>query len=184
MNGFLAGLVAITATCYWVNPTGAFFIGIIGAGAAIIGLEVLEYLRIDDPIGAVPVHMFAGIAGTISLGFFGAGRYGLPTATGVDTTSTVTGLFYGGGTHLLWVQTYGVASVAAAVFVVSMVLMYAVKATGTLRVSEAGEREGLDLHEHGASGYPEFVVNRGLAGYSDLSAPVFVPAATSTGAKR
>lgn len=184
VNGFLAGLVAITATCYWVNPTGAFFIGIIGAGAAIIGLEVLEYLRIDDPIGAVPVHMFAGIAGTISLGFFGAGRYGLPTATGVDTTSTVTGLFYGGGTHLLWVQTYGVASVAAAVFVVSMVLMYAVKATGTLRVSEAGEREGLDLHEHGASGYPEFVVNRGLAGYSDLSAPVFVPAATSTGAKR
>jgi len=184
VNGFLAGLVAITATCYWVNPTGAFFIGIIGAGAAIIGLEVLEYLRIDDPIGAVPVHMFAGIAGTISLGFFGAGRFGAPTATGADTTSTVTGLFYGGGTHLLWVQTYGVASVAAATFAVAMVLMYAVKLTGTLRISEAGEREGMDLHEHGAAAYPEFVVNRGLAGFSDLSVPAFVPASAPTGAKR
>ena len=184
VNGFLAGLVAITATCYWVNPTGAFFIGIIGAGAAIIGLEVLEYLRIDDPIGAVPVHMFAGIAGTISLGFFGAGRFGAPTATGADTTSTVTGLLYGGGTHLLWVQTYGVASVAAATFAVAMVLMYAVKLTGTLRISEAGEREGMDLHEHGAAAYPEFVVNRGLAGFSDLSVPAFVPASAPTGAKR
>ena len=186
VNGFLAGLVAITCPCYWVNPTGAFFIGIIGAGAAIIGLEVLEYLRIDDPIGAVPVHMFAGMAGTISLGLFGAGRFGLPTATGVDTTSTVEGLFYGGGAHLLWVQTYGTFSVMAATFVVAMVLMYAVKLTGTLRISETGEREGLDVHEHGASAYPEFVVNRGLGGYSDLPAATFAPVATATptGAKR
>ncbi len=66
---------------------GAFFIGIIGAGAVIVGLEVLEYLRIDDPIGAVPVHMFAGIAGTISLGLFAAATYGVPTATGADATS-------------------------------------------------------------------------------------------------
>ncbi len=178
VNGFLAGLVAITAPCYWVNPTGAFFIGIIGASAAIIGLEVLEFMRIDDPIGAVPVHMFAGIAGTISLGLFGAGRFGLPTSVGADvatplvgsSSSTVDGLFYGGGTHLLWVQTYGTLTVAASVLAISLVLMYAVKLTGTLRVSDAGEREGLDLHEHGAAAYPEFVVNRGLGGYS-----TFVP---------
>ncbi len=163
-NGFLAGLVAITAPCYWVNPTGAFFIGIIGATAMIIGLEVLEYLRIDDPIGAVPVHMFAGMAGTMSLGLFAAGRFGLPTPTGADVSAPVEGLFYGGGTHLLWVQTYGAVSVAVAVFAVSMVLMYAVKATRTLRISEEGEREGLDIHEHGASAYPEFVVNRGMLG--------------------
>ena len=189
VNGFLAGLVAITCPCYWVNPTGAFFIGIIGAGAAIIGLEVLEYLRIDDPIGAVPVHMFAGIAGTISLGLFGAARFGAPTATGADVTATVDGLFYGGGTHLLWVQTYGTLSVAAAVFAVSLALMYAVKLTGTLRISEAGERAGLDVHEHGASGYPEFVVNRGLSGYGALemapvvAVPVYQPAASPTPAK-
>ena len=171
-NGFLAGLVAITAPCYWVNPTGAFFIGMIGAGAMIIGLEVLEFFRIDDPIGAVPVHMFAGIAGTLSLGLFGAGRFGLPTSLGADattplfggTTPTVDGLFYGGGTHLLWVQAYGVASVAAAVFAVSIVMMYALRIVGVLRISEAGEREGLDVHEHGASAYPEFVLNRGMGG--------------------
>lgn len=174
VNGFLAGLVAITAPCYWVNPTGAFFIGIIGASAAIIGLEVLEYLRIDDPIGAVPVHMFAGIAGTISLGLFGAGRFGAATATGADVTTTVDGLFYGGGTHLLWVQTYGVLSVAAAVLAVSLALMYAVKLTGTLRVSAEGEREGLDLHEHGAAAYPEFVVNRGMPAFA-APVPTFTP---------
>ncbi len=160
-SGFLAGLVAITCPCYWVDPVGAFFIGIIGAAAAIIGLEVLEYLRIDDPIGAVPVHMFAGIAGTVSLGLFAAGRYGAPTATGADVSSVVTGLFYGGGLHQFWKQAYGTLSVASAVFVAAMVLMYAVKLTRTLRISEEGEQEGLDIHEHGAPAYPEFVVNRG-----------------------
>src|SRR6187399_2687476 len=63
VNGFLGGLVAVTAPCYWVDPIGAFFIGIGGAVAVIVGTEVLEYLRIDDPIGAVPVHMFGGIWG-------------------------------------------------------------------------------------------------------------------------
>ena len=57
VNGFLAGLVAITCPCYWVSPTGAFFIGIGGALVVVLAIDVLEYLRIDDPIGAVPVHM-------------------------------------------------------------------------------------------------------------------------------
>jgi ammonium transporter, Amt family len=156
-NGFLAGLVAITCPCYWVDPIGAFFVGIIGAVAMVAGTELLEWLRIDDPIGAVPVHMFAGMAGTMSLGLFAAGKYGAPTATGVDLSSVVTGLFYGGGVDQLWIQFYGTVTVALAVFVVSMVLMYAVKATGTLRVSQAGELEGLDIHEHGVAAYPEFV---------------------------
>jgi Amt family ammonium transporter len=185
VNGFLAGLVAITCPCYWVDPVGAFFIGIIGAVAMMIGLEVLEYMRIDDPIGAVPVHMFAGIAGTISLGLFAAAKYGASTPTGASTSSTVDGLFYGGGAHLLWTQTYGTLSVAATVFAVAIALMYAVKATGTLRVSEAGERQGLDIHEHGAPAYPEFVVNRGGSVIYGEPAPAFAPApspapATST----
>jgi Amt family ammonium transporter len=167
-NGFLAGLVAITAPCYWVNPTGAFFIGIGGAVVMVIGLETLEHLRIDDPIGAVPVHFFAGVWGTLSLGLFGAGRFGLPTATGADATSTVTGLFYGGGAHLLWVQTYGVAAIGFTTLAAGIVLMYAVKLTGTLRVSAEGERQGLDIHEHGASAYPEFVLNRGLGGIAGM----------------
>ena len=116
-------------------------------------------MRIDDPIGAVPVHMAAGMAGTISLGLFAAGTYGAPTATGFDTSSVVTGLFYGGGFGTLWTQAFGTVVVALAVFVVSMALMYAVKATGALRVSKAGELEGLDIHEHGAPAYPEFVTS-------------------------
>ena len=173
VNGFLAGLVAITCPCYWVEPLGAFFIGIIGTIALVIGLDLLEHLRIDDPIGAVPVHMFGGIAGTLCLGLFASGKYGLPTPTGADVSAPVVGLFYGGGIDLLWTQFYGVASVAITVFVVSIVLMYAVKATGTLRVSPAGETEGLDLHEHGTGAYPEFVVTRGMGIMSSMaSSPV------------
>ena len=123
-NGFLAGLVAITCPCYWVDPIGAFFIGIIGAVAMVYATDILEWLRIDDPIGAVPVHMAAGMAGTISLGLFAAGVYGAPTATGADTSSVVTGLFYGGGVSQLWIQAYGTVAVALSVFVVSMALMY------------------------------------------------------------
>ena len=125
--------------------------------------ELLEYVRIDDPIGAVPVHMAAGMLGTMSLGLFAAGKYGASTPTGADTSSVVTGLFYGGGFDQLWIQFYGTVVVALAVFAVSMILMYAVKATGTLRVSKEGELEGLDLHEHGAPAYPEFVTVRGQA---------------------
>jgi ammonium transporter, Amt family len=158
VNGFLAGLVAITCPCYWVDPEGAFLLGI-GAGIVVVlGIDLLEYLRIDDPIGAVPVHAFAGIWGTLSLGLFAAGKYGAPTPLGADTSTVVTGLFYGGGLGVLKAQAIGSFSVCVATFIVSMVLMYAVKATGTLRVSTEGEIEGLDIHEHGFPAYPEYVV--------------------------
>jgi Amt family ammonium transporter len=140
-----------------VDPIGAFFIGIGGAVVMVLATDLLEWLRIDDPIGAVPVHMGAGMFGTFSLGLFAAGKYGAPTPTGADTSALVTGLFYGGGVEQLWIQFYGTSIVALSVLVVSMALMYAVKATGTLRVSREGELEGLDIHEHGAPAYPEFV---------------------------
>jgi ammonium transporter, Amt family len=158
-NGFLAGLVAITCPCYWVSPTGAFFIGIVAAFVVVYGIDLLEYVRVDDPIGAVPVHMMCGIWGTLSLGLFATGQYGLPTPTGVDTTSVVKGLFYGGGMQQLTSQAIGSGAVTVATLVVAFALMYAVKATGTLRVSHEGEIEGLDLHEHGMLAYPEFVVH-------------------------
>jgi Amt family ammonium transporter len=158
VNGFLAGLVAITCPCYWVDPEGAFLLGI-GAGFVVVwGIDLLEYLRIDDPIGAVPVHAFAGIWGTLSLGLFAAGKYGAPTPLGADTSTVVTGLFYGGGLGTLKAQAIGSFSICIATFAASMVLMYLVKATGTLRISTEGEIEGLDLHEHGFPAYPEYVV--------------------------
>ena len=158
VNGFLAGLVAITCPCYWVNPAGAFVLGIVAGILVILGLDLLEYFRIDDPIGAVPVHMICGIWGTLSLGLFAAGQYGAPTALGADNSAPLAGLFYHGGTTLLMNQFIGSAAVTIATLVVSFILMYAVKATGTLRVSREGEMEGLDRHEHGMPAYPEFVI--------------------------
>ena len=178
-NGFLAGLVAITCPCYWVSPTGAFFIGIVAGFVVIWATDALEYMRIDDPIGAVPVHLVCGIWGTLSLGLFATGAYGLPTPTGADTSTVVKGSVLR--------RRHDAADLAAhwqrrddvATLVVAFVLMYAVKATGTLRVSREGELEGLDIHEHGMFAYPEYVIHgyepgpasacRGTHGYRDGS---------------
>jgi ammonium transporter, Amt family len=166
VNGFLGGLVAITCPCYWVDPIGAFFIGIVAAFAVVWGLDALEYLRIDDPIGAVPVHMVAGIWGTLSLGLFASGAYGAPTATGADTSSVVRGLFYGGGFSQLGLQALGSLATVVATFAVAAALMYGLRVRGLLRVSQKGEIEGLDLHEHGAVAYPEYALAAASAGYT------------------
>jgi Amt family ammonium transporter len=183
VNGFLGGLVAITCPCYWVSPTGAFFIGIGAAFAVVWGIDALEYLRIDDPIGAVPVHMVAGVWGTLSLGLFATGEFGIPTPNGADTSTVVSGLFYGGGVSQLITQTIGSFSTLVATLGISLVLMYAVKATGTLRVSKEGELEGLDLHEHGASAYPEYALIGAMGasgGHADAApAPTFAPSASA-----
>ena len=76
VNGFLAGLVAITCPCYWVSPTGAIILGGLPAWSWWSASKCLEWLRIDDPIGAVPVHGICGIWGTLSLGLFACGKYG------------------------------------------------------------------------------------------------------------
>jgi Amt family ammonium transporter len=159
INGFLAGLVAITCPCYWVSPFGAVVLGAVAGIVAVLAVDLMEFLRIDDPVGAFAVHGAAGIWGTISLGLFATGQYGAPTTTGADNTaaSVVTGLFYGGGTSQLVAQIIGNVAIGGAAFVAGMVLMYAVNLTGTLRVSKEGELEGLDRHEHGGVAYPELV---------------------------
>src|SRR5579862_4483130 len=167
-NGFLAGLVAITCPCYWVSPTGAVLLGGIAGVLVILGVDLLEYLRIDDPIGAVPVHGFCGIWGTLSLGLFASGQYGATGPTGPDNSAPLAGFFYHGGFTLLKAQFIGSAIITTATFGVAMVLMYVVNLTGTLRVSEEGELYGLDLHEHGISAYPEYVI-------SSLAAPAGMP---------
>jgi len=121
----------------------------------ILATDLLEYLRIDDPCGAWPVHGACGIWGTLSLGLFATGEFGAPTPTGADTSTVVKGLFYGGGTDQLVAQIIGNTAIGLGVFIASMILMYAVKATGTLRVSKQIEEEGLDFHEHGGVAYPE-----------------------------
>jgi Amt family ammonium transporter len=159
VNGFLAGLVAITCPCYWVTPTGSILIGAIAGVIVVAAIEALEWLRIDDPIGAVPVHGINGIWGTLSLGLFASGQFGLTGVTGPDNSAPLKGLFYGGGMQVLIAQAIGSAIITLATFSVAMVLMYAVNALGILRVSKEGEMYGLDLHEHGISAYPEYVIS-------------------------
>ncbi|MEY2580946.1 MAG: ammonium transporter, Amt family [Ilumatobacteraceae bacterium] len=142
INGFLGGLVAITCPCYWVNAFGAVVIGLVGGIVVVFGIDFIEWLRIDDPIGAVAVHGIAGIWGTWSVGLFATGQW-----------NDVKGLFWGGGTKQLFAQIWGNAVVGGTAFGVAYLMFRAVKLTGTLRVSEEGELEGIDIHEHGSPAY-------------------------------
>jgi Amt family ammonium transporter len=172
-NGFLAGLVAITCPCYWVSPTGSVILGGVAGVIVLLGVELLEYLRIDDPIGAVPVHGLCGIWGTLSLGLFASGQFSSIGSDKIspDTTAVLTGVFYGGGWKLLTAQAIGSACVTLATLTVSFAVMYAVHLTGTLRLSREEEIYGMDLSEHGISAYPEYVI-------SSLHAPSGMPAHT------
>jgi Amt family ammonium transporter len=125
----------------------------------VICVEVLEWLRIDDPIGAVPVHGFCGIWGTLSLGLFACGQYGSTGPFAADNSAPLKGLFYGGGFTVLIAQAIGSAIITVSTLGVALVVMYAVNAVKLLRVSAEGETYGLDLHEHGISAYPEYLIS-------------------------
>src|SRR5882724_5226105 len=159
VNGFLAGLVAITCPCYWVSPTGAILVGGVAGVIVVMGVELLERLRIDDPIGAVPVHGICGIWGTLSLGLFACGKYGATGPVAPDNSAPLTGLFYGGGMTVLIAQAIGSAIITVATFGSAMLVMWVVNAMGLLRISAEGELHGMDLHEHGISAYPEYVIS-------------------------
>jgi Amt family ammonium transporter len=132
----------------------------------IVAMDVLEYFRIDDPVGAWPVHGACGIWGTLSLGFFANGEYsaagsspfGVPSIV-AKSPDALTGLFYGGGMKVLEAQFIGSLIVCTATFVSAMAMFAALNAVGLLRVSKAGEQQGLDIDQHGISAYPEYVVS-------------------------
>jgi Amt family ammonium transporter len=153
LNGLLGGLVAITAPCYWVSPGGALLIGAIAGIVVPLGVDFMEHIRVDDPIGAVVVHGFCGIWGTLSVGLFAAGTFGIPSPDGVDTSTVVKGLFYGGGIDQLKAQFIGSLTCVVVISAVAWLLFKAVEATGTLRVERDGELEGLDIFEHGSPAY-------------------------------
>jgi len=177
-NGFLAGLVAITAPCYWVSPFGSVVIGAIAGIIVILGADLLEHLRIDDPIGAVPVHMMNGIWGTLALGLFASGEFSAIGSDRLspDTSTLLTGLFYGGGMKVFVAQFIGSFIVTVATFAVAYAVMKAVDAFGLLRISKEGELDGMDIHEHGISAYPEYVI-------SALAAPAGAPVEIRKGGK-
>ena len=159
LNASLAGLVAITAPCDVTDAFGAIVIGTVAGLLVVFGVWLLDYkLRIDDPVGAVAVHMMNGIWGTISVGFFAtntAPGYSIADASGTE----LTGLFYGGGLKLLGLQLIGFASVAAWTVVTITIVFLVIKATVGLRASQEEEIVGLDTTEHGlASAYSGFSI--------------------------
>ncbi len=146
LNGALAGLVAITASCAFVDTWGAVVIGLIAGILVFYSVRFFENRRIDDPIFALSVHGTAGVWGTLSTGLF---------ATKELATVGSPGLFYGGGFHQLGVQALGVVTCALFAFVVSFVILFVIKKVSGLRVTEEEEIMGLDISEHGTYGYPE-----------------------------
>ena len=149
LNASLAGLVAITAPCDSVDALGAIIIGAIAGVLVVFGVWFLDYvLRIDDPVGAVAVHCFNGIFGTIAVGLFSNPEvpgYSLADKDG----NQLAGLFYGGGFKLLGLQLLGFITVAAWAVITMIIVFSIIKATVGLRVSEEEEIIGLDACEHG-----------------------------------
>jgi Amt family ammonium transporter len=150
-NGCLAGLVAVTAPCAFIDTWAALLIGAI-AGVLVVCSVVFfdRVLKIDDPVGATSVHLVNGIWGTLSLGLFSNPIYG--------ATGPLPGLFYGGGFAQLGMQLVGVGIVGVWCLVTGFALFYLIKATVGLRVSPEEEIRGLDVDEHGMEGYPDFQI--------------------------
>jgi ammonium transporter, Amt family len=151
VNGILAGLVAITAPCAFVDSWASVVIGLI-AGVLVCWATVwVEKLKIDDPVGAIPVHLFNGAFGVLAVGIFANGNPDTAAWNGVE--SAVTGLLYGGGTQII-AQLIELVSIFIAVFGLSYLFFKLMASLKLLRVSRAVELEGLDLPEMGAEGYP------------------------------
>ncbi len=156
LNGVLGGLVGITAGTATVEPWAAVVIGLVAGAIIVYGVSFLEAMKIDDPVGAVPVHLFNGIWGTLAVGLFTAKDYLGPNYTESDSY----GLLVGGGFEQFGIQVLGVVAVGVWTVVTSVVLFTIIRATIGLRVSEAEEESGLDIGEHGTEAYPEFTGGR------------------------
>ncbi|MBR3267760.1 MAG: ammonium transporter [Oscillospiraceae bacterium] len=175
LNASLAGLVGITAGCDVMDVAGSGIVGIVSGLLVCFGVWLLDYvLHIDDPVGAVAVHMMNGIWGTIAVGLF--------ATTSVPGNDTMNGLFYGGGFDLLGKQLLGFAAVAGWTAVMMTIVFQIIKHTVGLRASEQEEILGMDATEHGlVSSYADFMPamsEAAIAGYvkSDAKSVSTVPA--------
>ncbi|HNQ50970.1 MAG TPA: ammonium transporter [Candidatus Omnitrophota bacterium] len=157
INGCLAGLVAITAPCAFVTVGASIVIGLIAGLLVVLSVIGFDRAKIDDPVGALSVHLVNGIFGTLAVGLFAVDK--------LTGTATGNGLFYGGGAKLLLSQSAGVLSVAVYVFGISLAAWLIIKATMGLRVTLQEEIEGLDIGEHGNAAYPEFLSKKPAYSY-------------------
>lgn len=173
INGCLAGLVAITGSCAFVSVESSLLIGAIAGVIVVFAVILFDRVKVDDPVGATSVHLVCGVFGTLSVGLF--------AQEGVTSLSTVNGLFFGGGLHLLGVEAIGIIAVGAFVFAASALVWFLLKKTVGIRVSLEEEIQGLDIGEHGNSAYPDFAImtpimesDNGITAVGPLEMPVSV----------
>ncbi|HKI23875.1 MAG TPA: hypothetical protein VKA24_10700, partial [Gaiellaceae bacterium] len=152
LNGVIAALVAVTAAAGFVAPWAAIVIGVVAGVIAVLGVLLVERIRIDDPIGAVAVHGMAGVWGTLATGIFAVPALAENLATGTG------GLWYTGSFDQLGTQALGLLAVGVFTFSASFGSLWAMKALWGIRVEPEVETAGLDVSEHGMWGYPEFYI--------------------------
>jgi len=145
VNGALAGLVAITAPCAFVTPTASVIIGLVAGVLVVFSVLFFDRIRIDDPVGALSVHLANGIWGTLAIGLFATTE----APGGID----LNGVFYGGDLTLLGYQAVGVLAVGALTFFGSLIVWFLIKITVGLRVDANAEMRGLDVSEMGMEAY-------------------------------
>ncbi|AWX43473.1 Putative ammonium transporter [Flagellimonas maritima] len=138
LNGILGGLVGITAGADQMSPNEAVLIGLIAGVVIVLGVALIDKLKLDDPVGAVAVHLICGIWGTLAVGIFGS-------LAGIDQ---------------FLVQLAGVGAAATFCSITAFIILFTIKKVSGLRVSEKEEVEGLDIHEHGMDAYADFRMNQ------------------------
>ncbi|MDP5229472.1 MAG: ammonium transporter [Cellulophaga sp.] len=138
LNGILGGLVGITAGADLMSPNEAIIIGIIAGIIIVLAVALIDKIKLDDPVGAIAVHLICGIWGTLAVGFFGAKA---------------------GGDQIVY-QLIGIGVIGAFCCITAFIILFAIKKTVGIRVSKEEEVEGLDLHEHGMDAYPDFRMNQ------------------------
>lgn len=165
INGILAGLVAVTASCAFINIPSAAAIGIVAGVIVVFSVTFFDSIKIDDPVGATSVHLVCGIWGTLAVGLFSIGpnvalRGGIP----LYTTGPAAGLFFGGSFNQLGIQLLGVLSVGGMTVLLCSVFWLVLKAVLGIRVTPEEELGGLDIGEHGMEAYSGFLKEAGASG--------------------
>ena len=153
INGILAGFVSVTAGCYVFDYFGAVIVGAIGGIVVVFAIGIIDSFKIDDPVGAIPVHLVCGIWGTLAVGLFANPKNALQR--GLE--APISGLIYSGSLDQIIAQMTGVLAVGAFVTLFSVAAWFFVKIVFGLRVPEKAELDGLDISEHGMEAYHGFV---------------------------
>jgi ammonium transporter, Amt family len=156
LNGALAGLVAITASCAYVSVPSSIVIGTVAGGIVVFAVLMFDKLRLDDPVGALSVHLVNGVFGTLAVGLFA--EKSVAAAIGTDSALLRNGLLHGGGAAQLGTQAFGALAVGAFTFGAALLVWSLIKVTMGIRVSKEEEMRGLDIGEHGMEAYAGFQI--------------------------